>query len=203
MPRPADTSSHLSSLRERAMTKLTGGVRSDLSRTSTSEAMAVLFKLASSPDTASDALAMLHELQVHQVEVEMQQDELRRSRVELERNLIQQTTRVEHAPAAFLVVDQATVVSEINLAGVRLLGAARPAVLGRPLASFLAPTCSDALQLMITRARDGAQPEPGELQLLPKDGVSQKLLCTAGRGPASGQFVLVLMVLPSKIQASP
>ncbi|MDR7151582.1 PAS domain-containing protein [Hydrogenophaga palleronii] len=185
------------------MTKLTGGVRSNLSRASPSEALGALFKLASSPDTASDALAMLHELQVHQVEVEMQQDELRRSRVELERNLIQQTTRVEHAPAAFLVVDRATVVNEINLAGVRLLGAARPAVLGRPLSGFLAPSCSDALQRMLTRARDGTLPEPGELQLLPKGGVGQKLLCTAGRGAASGQFDLVLMMLPSKIQGSP
>ncbi|EWS65555.1 hypothetical protein Y695_01185 [Hydrogenophaga sp. T4] len=95
MSQLVETSSYLSSLRERATTKLTNGMRSDLSRASTSEAMAVLFKLASSPSTAGDALALLHELQVHQVEVEMQHEELRCSRVELESDLIRQTARVE------------------------------------------------------------------------------------------------------------
>ena len=120
----AESSSYLSSLRERATGQLTGGVRSDLARTSTSEAMAVLYKLASLPSTAGDALALLHELQVHQVEVDMQHEELRHSRADLENHLARQTNLVERAPAAFLVIDETTVVCEINRAGVRLLGAA-------------------------------------------------------------------------------
>mgnify|MGYP006179376915 CR=1 FL=1 len=98
----AETSSYLSSLRERATTQLTGGGQIDLARANTSDAMAVLFKLASSPDTAVDAMALLHELQVHQVEVDMQHEELRRSRVELENDLIRQTDRFERAPAPSL-----------------------------------------------------------------------------------------------------
>jgi PAS domain S-box-containing protein len=184
-------------LRERAMTQLTGGIRNDLARTSTSEAMAVLYKLASSPSTAGDALAMLHELQVHQVEVEMQQEELRRSRVELERNLIHQTTRVERAPAAILVVDRATVLCEINLAGSRLLGASRNDVLGRPLSSFLSAAGNEELQKTLMRAKDGAMPETCELQLLPQDGVVRTLLCTADSEVSSGRFVLVLLAPPA------
>jgi hypothetical protein len=48
------------------------------------DAFRVLFELASSPDTAGDALALLHELQVHQVELDMQTEELMHSRAELE-----------------------------------------------------------------------------------------------------------------------
>ncbi|HEX5739221.1 MAG TPA: PAS domain-containing protein [Hydrogenophaga sp.] len=197
MSRPAGTSNYLSSLRERATTQLTGGSRNDLARASTSEAMAVLYKLASSPSTAGDALAMLHELQVHQVEVEMQQEELRRSRVELERNLIDQTTRVEHAPAAFLVVDPATVLCEINLAGSRLLGVSRNDVLGRTLSSLLSEGSSDQLQKMLMQARDGAVPETFELHLVPQGGAIRKLLCTVAREASSDRFLLVLLAPPS------
>lgn len=197
MPNLAETSSYLSSLRERATTKLTDGIRSDLSRASTSEAMAVLFKLASSPSTAGDALALLHELQVHQVEVEMQHEELRHSRVELESDLIRQTNRVERAPAAFLVVDGATVLCEINLAGVRLLGASSNDVLGRPLSSLLSASSSEQLQKMLTLARSGAVPQTCELQLLPQGGVIRKLLCTAGRDVSSERFLLVVQASPS------
>jgi len=192
-----ETSSYLSGLRERATTQLTDGIRSDLSRASTSEAMAVLFKLASSPSTAGDALALLHELQVHQVEVEMQHEELRRSRLELESDLIRQTSHVERAPAAFLVIDEATVLSEINLAGVRLLGAARNDVLGRSLVSLLSAASSEPLKKMLALARTGAEPETFELQLLPQGGVARKLWCTAGGEVATGRFLLVLLAPPS------
>lgn len=200
MSQLVETSSYLSSLRERATTKLTDGMRSDLSRASTSEAMAVLFKLSSSPSTAGDALALLHELQVHQIEVEMQHEELRRSRVELESDLIRQTTRVERAPAAFLVVDEASVLCEINLAGARLLGSESHDLLGRPFSSFLSPSSSEQLQKMLTLARSGAVPETRELQLLPQGGVVRKLLCSAGREAPSGRFLLVLLAPPSPSQ---
>ena len=197
MSQLVETSSYLTSLRERATTQLTDGIRSDLSRASTSEAMAVLFKLASSPSTAGDALALLHELQVHQVEVEMQDEELRRSRIELESALIRQTTLFEHAPAAYLIIDEATVLCEINLAGARLLGAASNELLGRPLASFLSAASVEQLQKMLARARNGAVPETCELQLLPQAGVIRQLHGTAGREDSSANFLLVLLALPS------
>lgn len=197
MSHVAETTSNLSNLRVRAVTQLTDGIRSDLKRDSTSEAMAVLFKLASSPSTAGDALALLHELQVHQVEVEMQDEELRHSRVDLESALIRQTTLFEHAPAAYLIIDEATVLCEINLAGVRLLGAASNELLGRPLASFLSAASGEELQKMLARAREGAVPETCELQLLPQAGVIRKLHGTASREDSSGHFLLVLLALPS------
>lgn len=193
MSHPVETASYLSGLRERATTQLTGGVRSDLSRASTSQAMGVLFKLASSPSTASDALALLHELQVHQVEVEMQHEELRRSRVELESDLVRQIAYVEHAPAALVVMDAATVLCEINPAGARLLGAARNDLLGRPLLGLLSAASSETLQTLLALARSGAVPETFALQVLVPGGVDRTLLCTAAAEASSGRFVLVLM----------
>jgi hypothetical protein len=192
-----DTSSYLSDLRQRATTQLTDGTRSDLSRASTSEAMAALFKLASSPSTAGDALALLHELQVHQVEVDMQHEELRRSRLELERDLVRLTSQLERTPAALLVIDEATILCDINLAGVNLLSTANHDVRGRPFAGFLSASGNEALQKTLALARSGAAPETSALELLPQGGVTRKLLCTAAPGPSKGQYLLVLLSPPS------
>lgn len=44
------------------------------------DALRALLRLAATPDHAADALCLLHELQVQQIELEMQIDELRRTR---------------------------------------------------------------------------------------------------------------------------
>lgn len=191
----ADTASYLTGLRERATIQLAHGIRSDLSRSSTSEAMAVLFQLASSPSTAGDALALLHELQVHQVEVDMQYEELHHSRAELESKMVRQKDLVECAPAGLLVVDDATVLCEINSAGVRLLGAAGDDILGRTLTSFLSAASGEQLHKMIAQARSDVFPDACELLLLSQGGVPRKLLCTVGRQASSGRFVLVILAL--------
>lgn len=194
----AETSSYLTGLRTRATTKLTDGLRSDLARTSTSDAMAVLFKLASSPDTAGDALALLHELQVHQVEVDMQHEELRQSRVALENDLIHQTNRFEHAPVAYLVVDEATVLREINQAGVRLLGKSSDEVLGRPLTSFLSDASRERLKNLLGREGTEAASESVELELLTTAGAPRKLYATADREVSTNRFLLVLLEPPAQ-----
>lgn len=193
-----DTSSYFSGLRERATTQLTDGIRGELTRASASDAMAVLFKLASSPDTAVDALALLHELQVHQVEVDMQHEELRQSRVELEDDLVRQTNRFERAPAAYLVVDGASVLCEINQAGLRLLRAASDDVLGRPLTSFLSAPSSELLRRMLSQVDAQGATETLELELLSGTGAGRMIYATADREVSSDRFLVVLMEPPSR-----
>ena len=197
MSNVADSWSYVSGLREKAVTRITDGIQIDSSHASASEAMSVLFKLASSPSTIDDARSLLHELQVHQVEVEMQQEELLQSRAELESNLIRQTSLIARAPAAFLVIDEATVLYDINPAGVRMLGATSGALLGRPLSGLLSLASSDQLHKLLTRVRESAVPETCELQLLSHDVVTRKLLCSADTEASSGRFLLVLLALAS------
>ena len=194
----AETSSYLSSLRERATTQLTGGVNVDLARASTSDAMAVLFRLASSPDTAGDALALLHELQVHQVEVDMQHEELRHSRVALENDLLRQTNRFERAPAACLIVDEASVLCEINMAASRLLGGTSDDVLGRSLTSFLSMSSSELLRNMLGQAKAQGAVKTVELELQPSTGESRKVFATADTDISSDRFLLVIMESPAR-----
>jgi len=183
----------LANLRQRASEKLSvGGTGAD-KRASQIDALAVVHKLASSPTTAVDAIAVLHELQVHQVELELQQEELRRSQIELEAALRRQIALVERAPVGYMTIDADTVLREINPAGARVLGEAREHLLGRPLASFLAVSSVDALQALLHRSRKGHLPESCELQLRPIAGLNRAVWAAAEQDTAPGRYLLVLM----------
>ncbi len=192
----AEADSH-ASLRQRASEKLFVGVPAAGKRASQSEALAVLHQLASSPSTAGDAMALLHELQVHQVELDLQQEELLRSQSELEAALIRQAALVERAPVGYMTIDAQTVLREINLAGARLLGAAREDLLGRPLTGLLAAHSVGVLQVLLERAREGRGPENCELQLVPVAGVSLTVQAAADQDSAPERFLLVLMSVAS------
>ena len=79
------------SLRMRAIARLTGHSDPKDTRANSAAALAILHELASSPATAADSLKLLHELQVHQVELDLQNEELTASQRALEDALREQT----------------------------------------------------------------------------------------------------------------
>ncbi len=77
-------------------------------------AVRALYELASAPATAPNALALLHELQAHQVELDLQTEELHRMQAELEISLQRQMQLYEYAPVGYWTVDVTAVVRELN-----------------------------------------------------------------------------------------
>ena len=197
MPHSSDTAHGHTDLRKRALAKLSVGPSKEHKRASTADALAALHRLASAPSTAVDAMALLHEMQVHQVELDLQQEELRCSRSELEAALVRQTALIERAPVGYMTIDAGTVVYEINLTGARLLGAGRDDLLGRPLAGLLTAHSADVLQTLLARARDGLRPETRELQLQPLAGTLRPVQAAADQDTIPDRFLLVLMAAAS------
>jgi PAS domain-containing protein len=185
----------LSDLRLRALSRLTAGARPGGERTSVSTALRALYDLAVSPLTAADALAILHELQVHQVELEVQQDELRNSRADLEAALSRQIELYDHAPVACLTVDAELQVLEVNQTGARLLDCERDELLGQALGSFLAPPSADHLHTLLAHARDGQAGSTCTLQVLAGTGLPRRVQATAGVDAVAGRFLLALMAI--------
>ena len=138
-------------LRLHALSRLTTDHPEIAARSNPLKALTVLYELASSAETAPDALALLHELQVHQVELELQDEELRRSRLEVEAALARQSELYERAPAAYLTLDAGLVVHELNAAAARLLGANRDELLGRSLVTRLSSQGAAALGDMLAK----------------------------------------------------
>ena len=88
----------------------------------------------------TDTQRLVHELQVHQIELEMQNAELQRARVEIEKALEKYTELYDFAPVGYFSIDQKGLIQEVNLMGAAMLGAVRTRLLQRRLLAFVAPT---------------------------------------------------------------
>jgi PAS domain S-box-containing protein len=84
-----------------------------------------------------DTLRLVHELQVHQIELEMQNEELHRSRAEVEAGLERFTELYDFAPVGYLTLGRGGVVRHANLTGSRLLGVERARLQGRRFGVFV------------------------------------------------------------------
>lgn len=189
-------------LRERAVSQLVACVRPDIKRGGASEAMAVLLKLASSPATAGEALALLHELQVHQVELDLQNEELSRSRMEIEEALARLEVQMDHAPVGHLSIDADTVARACNATSERLLDVERGELLGRPLNGFLSTASQKDLHALMSRAREGCLPETQALQGRDGLSVARVLHAAVCLDALPGRFQVVLMRPPARPSTS-
>lgn len=86
-----------------------------------------------------EARRLLHELQVHQIELEMQNAELSRARDELETALQKYTDLYDFAPVGYFSLAPDTSIREANLAGAALLGLDRSRLIGLRFEQFIAP----------------------------------------------------------------
>jgi PAS domain-containing protein len=185
-------------LRRRALQRLTGTNGPHDARLNASSAFRVLHDLASSPSTGAAALALIHELQVYQVELDLQDEELRRSRAELESTLIRQVQLYDFAPVGCLTVDRGALLRELNLTAATMLGCERDELLGRTLDSFLEPQSARALHAMLARLSDGAPREVEILQLLPGRAPTRSVHACANRDPDGEQFLVALIDAATK-----
>ena len=90
------------------------------------------------PRTRQEMQRLVQEFEVHQVELEMQNEELRRTQEELELSRNTYVELYDFAPVGYVTLDPGGLIHEVNLAGARLLGMERGVLLNRPLVTFIA-----------------------------------------------------------------
>jgi PAS domain-containing protein len=86
--------------------------------------------------SSEEAHSLLQELQIHQVELEMQNEQLGHTQAELETALTRYTDLYDFAPVAYLTLDNRGWVLQANLTAARLLGTERSRLVQQPLASL-------------------------------------------------------------------
>jgi len=138
MPKLTAMQGDRAALRQHAQQKLNAGIAPSTRGWGVSvEALELLHRLASAPASAADALKLLHELQVHQVELDLQHAQLEAGERELGDGLARYRVLFEQAPVAYFSLDGLGQVEECNHAGADLLGVSAEEACGRPFTAFL------------------------------------------------------------------
>jgi PAS domain S-box-containing protein len=145
---------------------------------------------------ADDVQKLVHELQVHQIELEMQNDELRRTQLELEAARDRLMVPYDAAPVGFLTMDARGVIHESNLAAAGLLNFDRMKLPGQKLTRFIAPESQDIFYLHCQPLFSTGEKQTCELRLS-RTGGAQRIvrleIAVDGAGPEPATRFLVMM----------
>ncbi len=89
---------------------------------------------------------LIHELKIHQTELEIQNDELRRAQREMEDSRRRIADLYDYAPVGYFSLDRDGVVREANLAGTGMLHMDRERLIGMPLTRTISLKSRDAFR---------------------------------------------------------
>lgn len=122
------------------------------------------------PLSGNDTQRLIHELQVHQIELEMQNEELRRALHELEKAHSKIAEFYDFAPIGYFTFDQNGLILEANLTGSKMLGVQRGSLIKKPFSLFIAPEHQDIFYLNCRQTIKTSARQSCEVMLIKKDG---------------------------------
>jgi diguanylate cyclase (GGDEF)-like protein/PAS domain S-box-containing protein len=131
---------------------------------------------------------LVHELQIHQVELDMQNEELRRAQGEAEAAGAKYADLFDCAPIGYFIFDQRGVILDTNLTGARLLGVERGSLLSTQFLSRVAPAFQPGFTAHLQKVFASKARQSCTLQLATQAGPALQVAMesVAAEGPASG-----------------
>src|ERR1700731_2473027 len=147
------------------------------------DALTLLHDLAGSPAAAGDALKLLHELQVHQVELTLQHEQLQQGQAEITEALDRYVERFEFAPVGYFIVEPDGRIIEANLIAGELFEIEKSELSGRPVESLVSPESRLTLRALL----DGLRPDRAATCEVhaKRGGLTRRLQAVAKASPRS------------------
>ena len=132
-----------------------------------------------------DMQDLVHELGTHQIELEMQNEELRRAQEELEASRSRYADLYDCAPTSYLTLDRDGVILEVNLAGAGLLGEDRRRLIKKPFSVFVYKDDLDTFRAHLKETLIRETRQIVEIRIRGKDGsvIPVQLQSIASEGP--------------------
>ena len=176
-------------LRQQAEQQLKSGTAAlSCAFNASADALAVLYRLSSTANTASDGLKLLHELQTYQVELDIQLEQLQNTEREQSQELACYRQFFTLTAQPCLVVDAEGIISHHNPAAASRLSSTAQSLCGRAVLSLFALKCRPMLNAALARAQHKAQ--------------SMVLMLTLADNTAASNTTPVTEPIPATMQLS-
>lgn len=146
---------------------------------------------ARKPLSPKESGRLLHDLQVHQIELEMQNEELRRVQGELEAARARYFDLFDLAPVGYFTISEPGLILEANLTGARLLGVERRDLVKKPFTRFILPQDQDIYYRHRKQLFETGAPQVYDLRVLRADAAPfwARLEATVVQGGEGGEPV--------------
>lgn len=112
---------------------------------------------------------ILHELQVHQIELEIQNEELRRIQSELETARSYYYDLYDLAPVGYCTISEKNLILKANLAAANLLGKTRDELIKKPFSRFILPEDQDIYYFFRKQLFETEHPQESEIRMVGSD----------------------------------
>ncbi len=119
--------------------------------------------------SADEIRRIFHELQVHQIELEMQNEELSRAQVELDATRARYFDLYDMAPVGYCTISENGLIQEANLKAASILGVARGALVRERLSRFIFTEDEDIYYRLRKQLLESSTPQSCELRMVQSD----------------------------------
>lgn len=120
--------------------------------------------------SAEDVQRLLHELQIHQIELELQNEELRNAQVELAESRDRYSDLYEFAPVGYVTLNTNGKILEANLTAARMLGVERRDLLQMNISKFESQESMDSCYLHLQAVFSSESRQTCEMEMRRADG---------------------------------
>lgn len=138
---------------------------------------------------------ILHELRVHQIELELQNEELRRTQVELEAARARYFDLYDLAPVGYCTVSEQGMILQANLTATTLLGVPRIAFVKQPISRFILKIDQDIFYLCRLQLIKTGEPQTCELRMVKHDSTQIWVRLSATVAQEDGGVPVLRMTL--------
>ena len=122
------------------------------------------------PGPPAELQRVLQELQVHQLELELQNEELREAQAGLDASRARYFDLYDLAPVGYCTLSEEGLILEANLTAATLLGVTRAELVERALCRFIVRDDQDVFSLCRGKLSRSSMPQSCELRLIRPDG---------------------------------
>ncbi len=133
-----------------------------------------------------EALRLVEDLRVHQIELELQNEQLQRAQIAAQAARDQYVRLFEFSPYGFIITDQLAVVKKLNQMACVLLGQAKRSIEGVPLRQLICPADQDTFLRTFAAVRAGSARELVDVTVVRHDQVRLPVRFELTPGPADG-----------------
>ena len=118
----------------------------------------------------TDIKQLIEDLQVHQIELEMQNDELRRLQQDLENERDKYSDLYDYSPVSYFTINEKGIILEANLTAAATVGVERGLLIGSPFSDFIVGDDQDIFWVHRKKLFETKTRQTCELRLSPKQG---------------------------------